>query len=260
MRKIFNLKKIIATLTAAMMIFTVCSSVTGNQKEKTLLQPITSEAAASDFTAAQAVAWANNCASTKWDKDVDGAYGTQCVDLILAYYSYLGVSRSKGHAKDYQTNTLPSGWKRVKSSPQPGDVIVWAGNTKINSSYTLSKYGHVGIVVAVSGNKLTTVETNADLNVSYAQKKSRDASYAACFIRPNFSGSSHTCTNMTTGEYYLKNSSTNTYMQAASASNEAKVSLAAKKETANFMFNLTGNTSEGYYLETKSNAGFVVNP
>ena len=255
-----KIKRILSLLTGTVMMFSATFGMSKNHNTKSFMKQITTEAAASDFTAEQAVAWANNCASTKWDKDVDGAYGTQCVDLILAYYSYLGVSRSKGNATDYQTNTLPSGWKRVKSSPQPGDVIVWAGNTKINSSYTLSKYGHVGIVVAVSGNKLTTVETNADLNVSYAQKKSRDASYAACFIRPNFSGTAHTCTNMTTGEYYLKNSSTNTYMQAASASNEAKVSLAAKKETANFMFNLTGNTSEGYYLETKSNAGFVVNP
>ena len=226
----------------------------------TTVQSVTAEAAASDFTAEQAVTWANNCATTKWDKDVDGAYGTQCVDLILAYYSYLGVSRSRGNATDYQSNTLPSGWTRVKSSPKPGDVIVWAGNTKINANYTLSKYGHVGIVVAVSGNKLTTVETNADGKVSYAQKVSRDASYAACFIRPNFSGSVHNCTDMTTGNYYLKNKSTNTYMQAEGASNTAKLSLATKKETFAFILGLTGSKSAGYYLETKLNANFVVNP
>lgn len=47
-------------------------------------------------------------------------------------------------------------------------------------------YGHIGIIVAVSGNNLTTVETNADGKVSYAQKVSRNATYAACYIRPNF--------------------------------------------------------------------------
>ncbi|MDE6780394.1 MAG: RICIN domain-containing protein [Ruminococcus sp.] len=256
-----KIKKILSLLTGTVMAFTVMYGASVKQTKKTLVQSVTAEAAASDFTAEQAVAWANNCAATKWDKDVDGAYGTQCVDLILGYYSYLGVSRSRGNATDYQSNTLPSGWTRVKSSPKPGDVIVWAGNTKINSSYTLSQYGHIGIVVAVSGNNLTTVETNADGKVSYAQKLSRDASYAACFIRPNFSGSAHDdCVNVTTGKYYLKNQSTNSYMQAAGASNAAKLSLAAKKETSAFMLNLTGSKSAGYYLATQLDTGYVVNP
>ncbi len=253
-------KKIVSLITGALMTFSVIIGIPVKQTEKTLVQSFTAEAAASDFTSKQAVAWANNCAATKWDKDVDGAYGTQCVDLILGYYSYLGVSRSTGNATDYQSNKLPSGWTRVKSSPKPGDVIVWAGGTKINASYTLSKYGHIGIVVAVSGNKLTTVETNADGKVSYAQKVSRDASYAACFIRPNFSDKTHECTDVKTGTYYLKNSSTNSYMQAAGASNKAKLSLTSKKETSAFMLNLTGSKSAGYYLATKLNTGYVVNP
>lgn len=143
-------------------------------------------ASATSKTQAEGVAWANNAAATKWNVDVDGAAGVQCVDLIKGYYKYLGVSAVKGNATDYQTNALPSGWKRVYSNPKPGDVIVWAGSTKINANYTLSVYGHIGIVVSVSGNNLKTVETNADGVVSYAQKVSRDATYAACFIRPNF--------------------------------------------------------------------------
>lgn len=141
---------------------------------------------ATSKTQAEGVAWANNAAATKWNVDVDGAAGVQCVDLVKGYYKYLGVSAVKGNATDYQKNALPSGWKRVYSNPKAGDVIVWAGNTKINASYTLSVYGHIGIIVAVSGNNLTTVETNADRKVSYAQKVSRNATYAACYIRPNF--------------------------------------------------------------------------
>lgn len=255
-----KIKKIFSLLTGVLMISSVIFSPSVNYTEKTLVQLVTADAVASDFTSGQAVAWANNCAATKWNKDVDGAYGTQCVDLILAYYSYLGVSRSKGNATDYQSNTLPSGWKRVKSSPKPGDVIVWAGNTKINSSYTLSQYGHIGIVVAVSGNKLTTVETNADGKVSYAQKVSRDASYAACFIRPNFSGSCSYCTDMNNSDYYIKNSSTGTYMKAAGASNAAGLSLAAKKTSNEFKLALSGSKANGYYLGTHLNKGYVVNP
>lgn len=70
----------------------------------------------------------------------------------------------------------------------------------------------------------------------------------------------HACTTMTTGDYYLKNQSTNTYMQAAGASNAAKLSLAAKKETTAFQFNLTGSVSAGYYLATKLGTSYVVNP
>lgn len=68
------------------------------------------------------------------------------------------------------------------------------------------------------------------------------------------------CVNMTTGNYYLKNQSTKTYMQAAGASNAAKLSLAAKKDTSAFQFNLTGSKAAGYYLATKLNTGYVVNP
>lgn len=69
--------------------------------------------------------------------DQDGAYGAQCVDLIKAYYSYLGKSPVRGNGKDYATNSLPSGFSRIKgASPQPGDVII----------YTTGSWGHVAIM------------------------------------------------------------------------------------------------------------------
>ena len=60
----------------------------------------------------------------------------QCVALISAYYQHLGVSPVSGNAKDYATNSLPSGWTRVKGGvPQAGDILVYTGG----------KYGHVAI-------------------------------------------------------------------------------------------------------------------
>lgn len=253
-------KRMITIIICIVTIFNMVFCMMQDCKNNMFLYHMNAEAIASDYTAEQAVQWANNCASTKWDKDVDGSYGTQCVDLILAYYSYLGVKRSTGNATNYQTNTLPSGWKRVTTSPQPGDIIVWAGNTKINSNYTLSKYGHIGIVVTVSGNSLKTVETNADGKVSYAKKVSRDARYATCFIRPNFSKTIHSCETIATGNYYLKNKSTNSYIQAASASNGANITLAPKKEAASFLFNMTGSISAGYYITLNLNINYTVNP
>lgn len=69
-------------------------------------------------------AWATTKTATdsiKWVKskvgtsiDFDGSYGSQCVDLVMAYYNYLGVAISHGNGCDYASNTLPSGWTRKK--------------------------------------------------------------------------------------------------------------------------------------------------
>lgn len=71
--------------------------------------------------------------------DMDGAYGAQCVDLILAYYDYLGVARSSGNGADYAWNTLPAGWSRVQGGhPQKGDILVYGASGN-------NPYGHVAI-------------------------------------------------------------------------------------------------------------------
>ena len=79
-------------------------------------------------------------------------YGeTWCVSLIVAYYNWLGVGSVSGNAKDYAYNTLPGGWTRVYSNPQPGDIAVWGAGASIgwgnNKSYADYTYGHVGLVV-----------------------------------------------------------------------------------------------------------------
>ena len=59
----------------------------------------------------------------------------QCVDLIKAYYSYLGVSPVSGNGADYASNALPAGWQRLQGvQPQKGDILVYTGG-----------YGHVAI-------------------------------------------------------------------------------------------------------------------
>ena len=155
------------------------------------LSGITASALASDFTAEQGAQWARDRANERWAGNVDNAYGSQCVDLIMAYYTYLVGYRVAGNGYDYKNNSLPSGWQRVYSDPHIGDVIVW-------DQYVLSsksKYGHVGIVVAVNGNTLTTVEDNgnggnsATATPSPTNYYTRYADKATCFIRPNFKAS-----------------------------------------------------------------------
>ena len=48
--------------------------------------------------------------------DYDGAYGAQCVDFIMYYYQFLGVSGGGGNACDYVSNTLPSGFTRTNAA------------------------------------------------------------------------------------------------------------------------------------------------
>lgn len=81
----------------------------------------------------------------------------QCVDLIVAYYEFLGVARPRGNARDYATNTLPSGWSRftwnaVSNSLQPGDILV---------RHSTTDFGHIGIFVGYYNNRVRTVEANS---------------------------------------------------------------------------------------------------
>ncbi len=70
--------------------------------------------------------------------DADGVDGAQCVDLISAYYDFLGVPRSSGNGSDYTHNALPSGWVRLKgATPQPGDILVYTDG--------FENLGHVAI-------------------------------------------------------------------------------------------------------------------
>ncbi len=87
------------------------------------------QASATSKTVSEAMSWC--------DSKVGSKVGTgQCVALIQAYYEYLGASKVSGNACDYATNSLPSGWSRVKGGvPQAGDILVYTG----------AKYGHVCI-------------------------------------------------------------------------------------------------------------------
>lgn len=85
----------------------------------------------------EGLAWVKSRVGTKVDPD--GSYGAQCVDLIMAYYQYLGENWVLGNGCDYATNKLPSGWVRIKDGkPQPGDIIIYG-------AYAGNQYGHVAI-------------------------------------------------------------------------------------------------------------------
>ena len=82
----------------------------------------------------EALDWLHNAVGVSID--FDGAYGAQCVDLLKAYYDYLGVGAQHGNAQDYRSNFLPQGWQRIEGAdPLPGDILIYVGGT----------YGHVAV-------------------------------------------------------------------------------------------------------------------
>ena len=63
----------------------------------------------------------------------------ECVELIKAYYSYLGQTSPGGDGKDYAGNKLPAGWTRIQNAqPQKGDILVYGWSAK-------NPAGHVAI-------------------------------------------------------------------------------------------------------------------
>lgn len=135
-------------------------------------------------TQQEMVQWAKNNIN-KWI-DVDGAYGAQCVDLIMAYARDFGGMVTRGNAIDYMKNTIPKYWTRYKKGQtqiQPGDVAIWSWGA-------WDIYGHVGIVTAVNGRSITSVEQNVDgaaVGVGgYARVRTRNDDCLVGFIRPNY--------------------------------------------------------------------------
>ena len=175
-------------------------------------------ASTNEVTQDQAVAWAKEQASKP--KDYDGVYGVQCVDLAVAYYQYLGARSPGGNGRDYATNTLPSGWKRIENYngfiPAPGDIAVW---TK-----TGSEYGHVAIVLSATSSNLTVSEFLGSNHT--ARTHTYSYSYGTFFgvIRPDFpdtplpvdlGDSFYACINNPESECHLTNSDNNVNLKSA---------------------------------------------
>ena len=131
---------------------------------------------ASAVSVDEAIAWC--------EEKIGSTVGSgQCVAFIQEYYQYLGVSAVSGNACDYATNSLPSGWTRVKDGvPQKGDILVYTG----------AKYGHVAIyaggTVSYHQNMAGTwveKKTNWSYNNSwYSTAEGGTKSYWG-YIRPN---------------------------------------------------------------------------
>ena len=144
-------------------------------------------AVAQAATQASALDWARSKIGTYYDQD--GAYGSQCVDLIRGYYVFFGKNAVAGNAKDYATNAVPAGFTRYTIANAPGglkagDVFVYTGGT----------YGHVGIVESVTNNSnFVSIDANwgtksngAGYNVNPVKRVTHTNYSLWGVIRPSF--------------------------------------------------------------------------
>ncbi|HBH95611.1 MAG TPA: hypothetical protein DDX91_07645 [Ruminococcaceae bacterium] len=178
----------------------------------TSLPFVTANVEATDRTVSDVVSWIKARADEGWNVDVDGAYGCQCVDLIYAYYEYLGYARCGGSAYQYAYGSfgIPSGSGWYKdTTPSPGAIIVWPGNVW-TGQWTTSDAGHVGLVYAVEGSTVYTVETN--LSAPYNGGPARYCTrypQNAIYIHPDFPGTTPPppikYSTITPGTYFLIN-------------------------------------------------------
>lgn len=134
--------------------------------------------AMADVTQNEALAWVK--AQVGKSIDADNVYGAQCIDLILAYYDFLGVPRSLGNGADYVSNKLPAGWSRIKGAvPQAGDILVYTGGP--------GGYGHVGIFESTYSTYHQNVRQKYVEKITWAYDTGFSTTPYWGVIRPNFS-------------------------------------------------------------------------
>ena len=130
---------------------------------------------AASRTQDEAVAWA--LAQNGQQIDLDGKNGNQCVDLIAAYYEYLGYGRVWGNGYDYDEGGkyCPDGWTYV-SSPLPGDIAI----------SNVAPYGHVAIVTSGSGDNYSIMEQNYNWSGICKPRNNLNRSSFEKYLRPDF--------------------------------------------------------------------------
>ncbi|MBQ6264802.1 MAG: CHAP domain-containing protein [Clostridia bacterium] len=94
-----------------------------------LICPFALNVSATSKSSDEAIDWVKS--------NLGNTFGTgYCVDLICAYYQFLGESSYLIPASSYITVNLPAGWTRTQGGiPQKGDILI----------YTNSEIGHVAI-------------------------------------------------------------------------------------------------------------------
>ena len=148
-----------------------------------LILPVERVGAYTSHSRDEAVAWAKSKIGSYIDLDgYPESNPYQCVDLIMAYYQYLGVSRVSGNGCDYSHNSLPNGWTRIQNSasfvPNPGDIVVWTDEGWKN--------GHVAIFLSGNTSNFTSIDQNWPKGSEVKEVYHSSYKYVWGVIRPDF--------------------------------------------------------------------------
>lgn len=136
----------------------------------------------------EAVAWARGQIGRSIDTDnYPPGQVYQCVDLVKAYYQYLGASTPSGNAEAYRYQNLPSGWTRVYGNYRPGDIAVWKPNYKYGY-YMTGATGHVGIITSTDATGVYVVNQNFS-GITHCTQNRFPVQVLASAIRPDFNNS-----------------------------------------------------------------------
>lgn len=196
-------------------------------------------AAGTSRTQAEALAWVKSVVGKSID--ADGVYGAQCVDLILAYYDYLGVPRSSGNGGDYAYNTLPSGWSRIQgAAPQPGDILVYTGG-----------YGHVAIFESNNSTYHQNFNGPYVERITYTYNKLSNPYWGV--IRPNFNTHTHSYSSVVTKQPTCTSTGVRTFTCSCGSSYTESIPATGHKYTTTVIAPTT--TEKGYTLHKCSVCG-----
>lgn len=186
----------------------------------------------------------------------------------LYRYTYFPKLNSSTFAKQYDFTV---------TGPTDGGITA---NNKIIAAQ-LQK-GNVAVVVGVPGHFMTITDYDKSTNKYFVIEGAVDSSgrglEATGWVSESKLSTGNTkvksytfftfnniippvpYTDISEKTYYIKNSSTNTYINASSTTNGGTVSLAAKQTTNAFKMKIAGKNYGGYYITPAVSTDYVLNP
>jgi len=127
--------------------------------------------------------------------DYDHAYGNQCFDVFHQYSKEVVGNGNIGYGSikasdiynNYSSNGVSQYYDRIpvgQGQPQPGDVIVYGGNTNNGD------YGHVAVITEVNGSNYTVLQQNGNnpsgsaYTQSYSLNDNKSSGPILGYLRP----------------------------------------------------------------------------
>ena len=181
-------------------------------------------------------------------------------------YAYGRAYELLGYDPKLPTGNAENWYPKVAANkkgqtPKLGAIACWEGT---GSTYP---YGHVAVVEAINGSKITVSESNYGGEL-FKLRKDINPNTVFSSIDYVFQGyiyvledePVHSYANIDAGTYYIKNNSTGTYLSvdSAIAADKQNVSVAAKSNSKAFQFKTTGGTE--HYLYSMLDNNYVLNP